>query len=44
MGGEVGFSIKTWRNLVDDIAESSLDNEATYLLEFEKSMMAKWGL
>lgn len=44
MGGEVGFSIKTWRNLVDDTSESNLDKEAKYLLEFEKSMMTKWGL
>lgn len=44
MGGEVGFSIKTWRNLVDDTSEQSLDNEAKFLLEFEKNMMKKWGL
>ena len=32
MGGEVGFSIKTWRNLVDDTIEEDLDNEAKFLL------------
>lgn len=44
MGGEVGFSIKTWRNLVDDTSEDNLDEEARYLLNFEKNMMEKWGL
>ena len=44
MGGEVGFSIKTWRNLVDDTSEQALDNEAKFLLEFEKNMIKKWGL
>ncbi|MBR2020941.1 MAG: sugar phosphate isomerase/epimerase, partial [Clostridia bacterium] len=43
-GGEVGFSIKTWRNLVDDTSEEALDREAKFLLDFEKGMMEKWGL
>ncbi len=44
MGGEVGFSIKTWRNLVDDTSESNLDKEAKFLLDFERNMMEKWGM
>lgn len=44
MGGEVGSSIKVWRNLVDDCSEQSLDREAKFLLDFEKDMMKKWGM
>lgn len=44
MGGEVGRDIKTWRNLVSDTSEAALDEEAKYLLNFEKKMMEKWGL
>jgi len=44
MGGEVGRDIKTWRNLVPDVSEDYLDKEATFLLDFEKKMMRKWGL
>ncbi len=44
MGGEVGESVKTWRDLVEDTSEASLDNEAKFLLDFEKSMMKKVGM
>ena len=36
MGCEVGFSIKTWRNFVDDTIEEDLDNEAKFLLGLKK--------
>lgn len=43
-GGEVGRDIYVWRNLVDDITESALDQEARFMLTFEKNMMNKWGM
>ena len=39
MGGEVGRDIYVWRNLIDDVSEEALDNEAKYLLNFTKDMM-----
>lgn len=44
MGGEVGESIKTWRDLAEDCSESGLDKEAKFLLDFERSMLEKWGM
>lgn len=43
-GGEVGRDIYVWRNLIEDPTEQTLDEEARYLLSFEKSMLKKWGL
>jgi D-psicose/D-tagatose/L-ribulose 3-epimerase len=43
-GGEVGRDIYVWRNLIDDVSEAAIDREAEFLLDFEKSMMKKWGL
>lgn len=44
MGGEVGRDIHVYRNLIDDVSESRLDAEAAHILQFEKSMMQKWGM
>lgn len=44
MGGEVGQDIHVYRNLMADTSEASLDKEAKYLLEFEKSMLTKYGM
>lgn len=41
MGGEVGRDIKVWRNLVEDPSEKLLDEEALFLLNFEKDMIRK---
>lgn len=43
-GGEVGRDIYVWRNLIDNPTEEVLDEEARFLLNFEKNMMKKWGL
>lgn len=43
-GGEVGRDIYVWRNLVDDVLEKALDEEAKFMLAFEKNMMKKWGM
>lgn len=43
MGGEVGRNVKTWRNL-DTPTEKTIDGEAAFLLNFEKEMLAKYGL
>ncbi len=41
-GGQVGRDIYVWRNLIDDVSEESIDKEAKFLLEFEKSMILKY--
>lgn len=41
-GGEVGRDIYVWRNLVDDTSEKSIDDEARFLLNFEKKMLNKY--
>lgn len=41
MGGEVGRDIKVWRDLVEDPSEEVLDEEARFLLKFEKDMIRK---
>ena len=43
-GGEVGRDIYVWRNLVNDTSEEALDEEAKFMLAFEKDMMNKWGM
>jgi len=42
-GGEVGRAIYTWRDLLPDVSEAALDNEAKLLLQFEKSMINKYA-
>lgn len=41
MGGEVARDIKVWRDLVEDPSEELLDEEARFLLNFEKDMIRK---
>jgi len=41
-GGQVGRDIYVWRNLIDDVSEKSIDEEAKFLLDFEKSMLLKY--
>ena len=41
-GGQVGKDICVWRNLIDDTSEQSIDAEAKFLLNFEKSMAVKY--
>lgn len=43
-GGEVGRDIFVWRDLLPDTAEKALDEEAKFMLDFERKMMEKWGL
>ena len=43
-GGEVGRDIYVWRNLFTEPTEERLDEEAKFLLTFEKTMLKKWGL
>ena len=43
-GGEVGTDIFVWRDLLSDTSEAALDEEAKFMLDFEKKMMQKWGL
>ena len=43
-GGEVGRDIYVWRDLISETDEKSLDAEASFMLNFEKKMMEKWGM
>lgn len=43
-GGEVGRDIYVWRNLEKDLSEAALDAEARHLLEYEKNLLAKYGM
>lgn len=43
-GGEVGRDICVWRNLIDNVAETSLDKEARYTLDFERKLLEKYGM
>ena len=43
-GGEVGRDIFVWTDLIDNPTEENLDNEAKFMIDFEKKMMQKWGL
>lgn len=43
-GGEVGRDIYVWRNLLENVSEGALDEEAKFMLAFEKKMLTKWGM
>ncbi len=43
-GGEVGRDIHIYRDLVDNPSEARIDEEAKYLLNFEKEMVKKYLL
>ena len=38
-GGTVGKDIKVWRNMIADISETALDEEAKKALEFQRYML-----
>ena len=44
MGGEVGRDIHVFRDLIDNPSEARIDEEAKYILEFEKAMLKKWNV
>lgn len=44
MGGEVGRDIHVFRDLIDNPSEARIDEEAKYILDFEKSMMKKYNM
>ncbi len=43
-GGEVGRDIHVYRDLVDNPCEKRIDEEAKYLLNFEKDMLRKYNM
>lgn len=43
-GGEVGRDIHVYRNLVENPTEARIDEEAKYLLNFEKEMLKKYNM
>ena len=43
-GGEVGRDIHVYRNLVENPTEARIDEEAAYLLNFEKEMLKKYNM
>jgi len=43
-GGEVGRDIKVFRDLIDNPSEERIDEEAKYILNFEKKMLEKYSL
>lgn len=43
-GGEVGRDIHVFRDLIDNPCEERIDEEAAYLLNFEKEMLKKYGM
>ena len=43
-GGEVGRDIHVYRNLVENPTEARIDEEAAYLLNFEKEMIKKYNM
>lgn len=43
-GGEVGRDIHVYRDLLDNTSETRIDEEAKYLLNFEKSMLKKYNM
>ncbi len=43
-GGEVGRDIHVYRDLIENPTEARIDEEAKYLLNFEKQMMQKYGM
>lgn len=43
-GGEVGKDIHVFRDLIENPTEARIDEEAKYLLNFEKAMMKKYNM
>ena len=43
-GGEVGRDIHVYRDLIDNPTEERIDQEAAYILEFERNMLKKWNM
>lgn len=43
-GGEVGKDIHVYRDLIENPSEEAIDAEATYLINFEKSMLRKYNM
>ena len=43
-GGEVGRDIHVFRDLIDNPCEARIDEEAAYLLNFEKNMLKKYNM
>lgn len=43
-GGEVGRDIHVYRNLIENPTEERIDEEAAYLLNFEKEMLKKYSV
>lgn len=43
-GGEVGRDIFVWRDLEEDMSPEYRDQEARYLLQFEKEMLKKYNM
>lgn len=41
---EVGRDIHICRNLIDNPTEARIDEEAAYLLNFEKAMLKKYNM
>ena len=41
-GGEVGRDIHVYRDLIDNPSEKRIDEEAAYLLNFEREMVKKY--
>ncbi len=44
IGGEVGYDIRVWRDIIDNPTEAVLDAGAAELLAFTKKMLAKYGM
>ena len=44
MGGEVGRDIHVFRDLIENPTEKKIDEEAKFLLSFEKSMLKKYNM
>lgn len=44
MGGEVGRDIHVFRDLIANPTEEGIDAEAAYLIDYEKKMLAKYGM
>lgn len=44
MGGEVGRDIHVFRDLVENPTEGRIDEEAAYLIDFERKMLKKYGM
>lgn len=43
-GGEVGRDIHVFRDLIENPTEQKIDEEATYLLDFERNMLKKYNM